>query len=152
MWLASRLPVTPAKILYTLSMSQPNLTSHGYPASWPKPIPSRPQALVTRISDTDKLALYERKLTTRALAAKYGVTEPWVSTLFPGKVKSLTACMQSKKELAAVRKEHRLHLAALVINKTTSVLEASQTCRVSYRTMARAVQELRESLKESQNV
>lgn len=114
-----------------------------YPSDWPKADPRRPKSLVSLITEQEKSDLYARKITARQLAEKYGVWESWVSTLFPGRVESLTAALKGKKQLTAARRGFRKEQAQLVKEGKQSILAASEACRVSYRTMARAVQELK---------
>ena len=123
--------------------NQPTLTPQGYPADWPKPCKLRPNSLISKITDEEKRKLYNRELTTRALAAQYRVKETWVSTLFPGKVQALSVLIKNKKILTKARKEFRTAQAALVIAGELSTVKAAEVCRVSYRSMARAVQHLR---------
>lgn len=124
---------------------QPPLTPQGYPASWPKPRKSRPDSLVSRITDEEKRQLYERELTTRDLAKRYDVRETWVSTLFPGKVEGASTYIRQKKVLTKIRKEYRFSQAALVLAGNMSTKEASKVCKISYRSMARAVQILKKA-------
>jgi transposase len=123
------------------------LTPQGYPAAWPKPAKGRPASLVSKVTDEEKRQLYNRQLTTRDLAKRYGVREAWASTLFPGKIPTMTASIKNKKALKNTRREFRTGQAALVLEGRLSTREASVICRVSYRSMARAVQALKLSTK-----
>lgn len=125
-----------------------------YPDHWPKPKKytsetgraTHPKALINRITEAEKQALYERKITTRALAAKYGVNESYVSKLFPGKVKNtetLRQMQKDKRELRAVRKAFRVSLAKRVLNNELSTAEAAIQARITYREMARTVKAVR---------
>lgn len=108
-----------------------------YPDSWPKPNTKFPRAVTSRITEQEKEALYNRSITTRALAERLGVREKWLSVLFPGKVPAFS---RDKRVLRAVRKEFRDLQAKAVIAKTLKIHQAAVICRISYRSMARAVQ------------
>lgn len=125
-----------------------------YPDHWPKPKKfssdgsraTRPTALIYLITEAEKQALYDRKITTRALAAKYGVNESYVSKLFPGKVKNtetLRQMQKEKRELRAVRKAFRVALAKRVLAGELSTSDAAIQARVAYREMARTVKAVR---------
>lgn len=114
-----------------------------YPSSWPKPNPySRPNSIASRISESQKDALYAREITTRALSTILNVRESSLSHLFPGK-RALEP--NNKPELIAIRKTFR-HLQALaVLEKRLSIKEAADIVNLSYRSMARVVQTIRNS-------
>jgi transposase-like protein len=117
------------------------LGPHGYPASWPKRNPLRPTAIVSLVTDQQKLDLYVRNITTRQLAQQLRVKETYLSFLFPGKE---PARSKMKQALRGVRLEYRMMYAQRVIDKELSITQASELSKVSYRTLARAVQSLRE--------
>lgn len=114
-----------------------------YPATWPKPNPySRPNSIASRITDAQKHALYAREITTRDLALVLNVRESSLSHLFPGKAPLEP---NNKPELIATRKTFR-HLQALaVLEKRLSIKEAADIVNLSYRSMARVVQTVRNS-------
>lgn len=117
------------------------LCPEGYPASWPKANPLRPTAVVSLVTDAQKRDLYVRNTTTRALALELKVKETYLSFLFPGKE---PARSKIKRALRGVRHEYRMIYAQRVIDKELTLKQASELSRVSYRTLARAVQNLRE--------
>jgi hypothetical protein len=119
------------------------LNTHGYPAEWPQPT-DRITSTVSRITHAQKKALYERTVTTRSLAKLLGVAESHLSYLFPGKV---PARKRVKSSLSTVRKEFRIVCAKRVLASEISVTEAASIARISYRSMARAVQILRQERK-----
>jgi len=103
-----------------------------YPLTWPKPDPRRPKAVQTRITDEQKRQLYNRQITTRALAQLLGVHEKYVSSLFPGK-----APIPASPDLRAIRNEFREALALEVMRGNLSITQASQKAHTSYNTMQR---------------
>lgn len=105
-----------------------------YPATWPKPDPKRPDCLASRMTEQDRVDLYERRITTRALAKKYGVHERHVSFMYPGK-KPLV----DQAKLALIRKEFKLAVAKEVLEGKYTSREASNKAHVSYNTMLRFV-------------
>lgn len=115
-----------------------------YPSHWPRPNPTRPKAVATRVTEQDKVDLHERKITTRDLAKRLGVKEAYLSHLFPGKVETP---VRAKRVLLGVRKQFRLQQAQRVLNGELETKAAAIVSRVSYRVMARVVQTLRESVK-----
>lgn len=124
---------------------QPFMT---YPDTWPKPSSKRPKALASRITEQQKHDLYNRSITTRALATLLGVQEAYVSHLFPGKAPTTSSC---KKVLTAVRKEFRTAQAVRVLQGQITITQAAHICSIHYRNMARAVQHLKAALKEAAN-
>lgn len=112
----------------------------GYPTSWPKANPQRPNSVVSVVTDLQKKNLYERNITTRSLALELGVKEAYLSYLFPGKG---LARVEAKKSLIATRKEYRTQYATLVIKGQLNMTEAARLSKVPYRSMARAVKVLR---------
>ena len=127
-------------------MTYPRATfSHPFPESWPKPDPAKPHTLASRITQQDKLDLYNRAITTRALALKLDVREAYLSHMFPGKAPTHAS---SRRVLFAARREYRVALAKRVIDEGLSVKQTASTSKVPYRSLARTVK----SLKESSNV
>lgn len=118
------------------------LNSHGYPASWPQ-ANDRLDSIVSRITHTQKLALYTKQVTTRELAKTLNVRESYLSRKFPGKVPSGAPFQAAKRALRVVRMEYRFLCAEKVLEKTLSILEAAKTANTTYRSMARAVQALK---------
>lgn len=116
------------------------LCAGGYPASWPKANPLRPDAVPALISEAEKRDLYVRNITTRELALKLRVKESYLSSLFPGKE---PARDKMKKLLRATRREYREQYARLVVKGQITMTDASRLSKVPYRSMARAVQALR---------
>lgn len=118
-----------------------------YPTCWPKPIPHRPSALATRISEEQKLKLYNREITTRDLAKVLDVHENYLSTLFPGKVTPISQQIEEgMHKKRAIRKIYRELWARRVIKREVSVAEAANQTAVSKRTMQRIVQKLQSEL------
>ena len=111
-----------------------------YPNSWPK-ASSRTDALASKVTEEQKEALYNRKITTRELAKLLRVNESYLSSLFPTKAQPDS---QAKRVLIAIRKEFRQTQAVKVAHKQLTTEQAALICRTSYRTMARAVQLARE--------
>lgn len=109
-----------------------------YPVTWPTPDPKRPDALVTRITEAQKLALYNRQITTRALAKELGVHEQYLSYKFPHKVPVL-----DKRDLVQARKEYKLAIAKRVIAGEFTTKKAATLAHVSYNTMTRFVAKAR---------
>lgn len=127
-------------------MTYPRATySHPFPESWPRPDPGKPHTLASRITQQDKLDLYNRAITTRALALKLDVREAYLSHMFPGKAPTHTS---SRKVLFAARREYRIALAKRIIAEGLSVKATASDCKVPYRSLARTVR----SLKEVKNV
>lgn len=111
-----------------------------YPAFWPLPNAKQPTLLQSRITEQEKLDLYNRVITTRDLAKKLGVHERYLSSVFPHKVPIV-----DKRELAKVRKDFRMAIAAKVVQKALSVKAASEQCHVSLTTMNRYIKKHKES-------
>jgi predicted transcriptional regulator len=88
--------------------------------------------------------LYERNITTRALAKVLGIAESHLSYLFSGKV---PAYKNTKSDLSAIRRQFRMVCAARAVKKEVSITEAASIARISYRSMARAVQSLKTEAK-----
>jgi len=123
-----------------------------YPAHWPRPYKytdsthraTRRNSLLSLITEEDKIALYQRRITTRALALKYKVTECYVSKLFPGKApieETTRDRVKAKKDLHIVRRQFRATLVVRVLAGELSTAQAADAARISYRSMARAVKE-----------
>lgn len=101
----------------------------------------RPGTLLETVTTEDKLALYNRRLTTRALAEKYSVKENTISALFPGKVphESRRASRSAKTALLATRREYRRVVAERVVKGELSLKAAAESLHVHPRTMRRAL-------------
>lgn len=110
-----------------------------YPHFWPPPDPKRPTALASRITEEQKLALYNRRITTRALAKELGVHEQYLSYKFPHKIPIL-----SKTLLVQARKEYKLSIAKRVLANELTVKKAAVLAHVSYNTMTRFVAKARQ--------
>ena len=108
-----------------------------YPSFWPKPNPKKPDLLQSRVTEADKLALYNREITTRALAKKLNVHERYLSSVFPHKVP-----IADKRELCQARKAYRMSIAKEVIDGKHAVKEAAKICNVSTSSMLRYVRKL----------
>jgi AraC-like DNA-binding protein len=135
---------TPQNIVYAQAPAVKSLT---YPANWPKrPLTKNlelaARSVVYRITEKQKLDLYNRKITTRKLAAELGVSESHLSTLFPGKV-APDYLETSKAELRSARKAIRVDYANRVLAGKYSTREAAKVLNIAYRSMAKAVQTAR---------
>jgi hypothetical protein len=124
------------------------LNSKGYPAHWPECNPARPDTVASRITDRQKKDLYERNVTTRELAKLFGVREAYLSHLFPGKGPGFK---EAKKRLINTRKEYRCNYASMVIEGKISCKDAAIASRIPYRSMARAVQLLKNKAQNGEN-
>ena len=111
-----------------------------YPKSWPKPNPSRPLALRSRITEEQKHQLYNREITTRQLAEHLDVAEKYLSSTFPGKVPVI-----KKKERTDARKLILLDLAKNVLLGGYTIGQAAAIGHVSYSTMRRAFKQMKRS-------
>ena len=96
----------------------------------------RPGTFLESVSREDKLALFNRRITTRALAQKYEVAECYVSQLFPGKIKGNS---RSKSVLLAARREYRKVVAAKVLKGELALQTAAAELHIHERTMRRAL-------------
>lgn len=103
------------------------------PPTWPKAGAGKPGSFVNRVSHDELVDLYNRRITTRALALRYGVSEKWCSSLFTGK-----RPLEQKQVKRLARAEMRQFYAALVL-KGTSVADAADLACCSYSTMRRIV-------------
>lgn len=101
----------------------------------------RPGTLLEIVTAEDKLALYNRRVTTRALAAKYKVREDTLSNYFPGKVPKETTrdARKAKSELIAARRDYRRAVADKVKAGELGVKEAAGQLHVHPRTISRAM-------------
>lgn len=106
-----------------------------YPAFWPKPNPQKPGSLQTRITEQQKIDLFNRNITTRELARDLGVHEKYLSFRFYTKQE-----ITDKKPLIETRKLYKLEIAVMVLKGTYGVQEAADLAYVSYNTMQRCVQ------------
>lgn len=123
-------------------MTYPRATfSHPFPDVWPKPDPAKPYTLASRITQQDKLDLYNRVITTRALALKLEVREAYLSHMFPGKAPTHAA---SRRILFSARREYRLALAKKVLDGGLSIKQVATSAKVPYRSLARSVKALKE--------
>ncbi len=111
---------------------------HPYPAHWPKPNPLRPRTLPSRISEDQKVDLYNRRITTRALAQTLNVTERWLSRTFTGKRQA-----ENKAEKRKARQAFREFHANRHIRGEISLLQAADAACTSYSTIRRVVIELK---------
>lgn len=110
-----------------------------YPDNWPQPDPHRPTSLQSRITDQQKLDLYNRKITTRSLAKLLHVHENYLSSQFPGRVP-----LPDPKKLQTARREFRNEIARLVLTGKYNINEASNVAHCSYNTMFRHVQKAKQ--------
>lgn len=115
-----------------------------YPVTWPKANPKRPDTVASRTTEQQRLDLWERRITTRELAKQLGVHEKYVSSVFPGKQPIF-----NKKPLIEARKALKLELGREVIKGKYSISQAAKIAFVSYNTMMRAVNKVREIDNES---
>ena len=111
-----------------------------YPKTWPGACSKHPKSVVSRVTEQQKEDLFMRRITTRQLALELGVREQYVSSLFPGKIATER---KGKTLLLQARKEIRKREAARVIEGLLSITQAATALRISYRSMARAVQAAR---------
>ena len=121
-----------------------------YPSTWPKPT-DRGFTLVCRITEQQKLDLYNRRITTRALALTLNVREAYLSTIFPGKIppiKGAKKASRDKRVLILARKTFREDQARAVLAGKMSISAAASIANTSYRNMARVVKTMRDSAKE----
>ena len=107
---------------------------HPAPATWPGPDPARPRKLVSRVDPNDLVDLYNRRVTTRAFARKYEVSEKWVGKMYPGK-----RPLEDKRTRRAMRDKLRAFQATLVRDGLTSLPEAADRACCSYSCMRRLV-------------
>lgn len=107
---------------------------HPYPESWPKPDPLRPQRLASRISEDQKVDLYNRRVTTRDLAGTLKVSEKWLSYTFPGK-RPLENKASKRKARNAFREFH----AKRVVAGEALISTAADAACCSYSTLRRVV-------------
>lgn len=105
-----------------------------YPDTWPKANPKRPSTLASRITEQEKIDLYQRKITTRELARRYETNEKYVSALFPGKEP-----IYNKKPLVEARKAFKLAVAKEVLEGKYTIRQAAKVAYVCYNTMLRCV-------------
>lgn len=124
---------------YTITKTDQNLTMQPYPTHWPQPTKTRPTSVASRITEAQKLNLFNRVITTRDLAKDLDVHERYLSSLFPGKIEVV-----DKKPIIAARKLYKLELAKLVIAGTYTTRQAAEISNSTYKTMARFVKKVRE--------
>lgn len=106
-----------------------------YPKFWPKANPLKPESLQSRISEQQKRDLFNRRITTRALAKALGVHEKYLSYKFYAKSQIV-----DKKPLIETRKLYKLEVAVQVLEGKYSMQQAADIAFVSYNTMQRCVQ------------
>lgn len=117
-----------------------------YPDTWPK-AKGVGFTLAHRITEQQKIDLFNRKITTRDLAKLLNVREEYLSTVFPGKIPATKAPRRYETERRALldaRKQFRVEQAYLVLAEKQSIKDAAKVCNTSYRNMARFVQALKE--------
>lgn len=110
-----------------------------YPDHWPKPDRRRPTLIQSRVTEQQKLDLYNRKLTTRDLAKLLNVHETYLSALFPGKVAII-----DKKPLIEARRAYNTEMAKLVISGRYTVKEAAGIAFTTVKTMRRFMQKVKQ--------
>lgn len=109
-----------------------------YPKTWPRPIKTKPKSLQTRITEQQKLDLYNRVITTRDLAKQLDVHERYLSYSFPRKVPVI-----NKKPLIEARKAFKLEMGKQVLSGKYTVTQAAEVANVAYNTMRRFVEKAR---------
>ncbi len=114
-----------------------------YPDFWPQPDKAHPEYVQSRITEEQKIALYNRAITTRELASVLGVSERHLSTYFTGKCP-----IPDKRALTKARREYKIELAKEVLIGKYTVKEASKIAFTSYSTMLRRVKEAAERFPE----
>jgi hypothetical protein len=121
------------------------MSQQPYPASWPQPTGINRNLLVNKVTEQQKLDLYNRVITTRDLAKLLEVSEEYISTLFPGKVPAngLRNRATRRREFVKVRKAFRLEQAKLVLAGKLTAAKAAEQSFTSYRTIARLVQHVK---------
>lgn len=105
-----------------------------YPSFWPKSDPHKPNSLQSRITENQKQDLFNRRVTTRALAKVLGVHEKYLSYKFYTKVKVV-----DKRPLTEARKLYKLEIGIQVLKGKYTIQEAANVAYVSYNTMQRFV-------------
>lgn len=122
--------------LFTLYYTNPVHTNgtlmENYPDHWPKPDRKQPKLIQSRVTEQQKLDLYNRNLTTRDLAKLLGVHETYLSSLFPGKVPII-----DKKPLIEARRAYNTEMAALVLSGRYTAKEAATIAHTTVKTMRR---------------
>jgi AraC-like DNA-binding protein len=105
-----------------------------YPPFWPKANSHKPGSLQSRITEQQKTDLFNRRITTRALAKTLGVHEKYLSYKFYTKVEIV-----DKRPLIEGRKNYKLEVALQVLKGDHSIQQAADLAFVSYNTMQRFV-------------
>lgn len=113
-----------------------------YPAHWPGPTPKRPQDLASRITEAQKEALYNRRITTKALAKELGCSMQHLSSRFPGKIPGIDR--SAKTVLVLARKEYKIELGKEILQGKYTIAQAAVQACVSYNTMQRYLQKSKE--------
>lgn len=120
-----------------------------YPTTWPKPIQIKPRILQSRITEQQKLDLYNRVRTTRDLALELGVHEAYLSKMFPTKITPLRRDLaEHLGKKRAIRKIYRELWGRKVLKGLVSYAQAADIASVSERTMRRIVKGLDPSVVE----
>lgn len=118
-----------------------------YPTFWPKPIQIKPKILQSRITEQQKLDLYNRVRTTRELALELGVHEAYLSKMFPTKITPLRREISEHLEKKrGIRRIFRELWGRKVLKGQVSYAQASDIVSVSERTMRRIVKNLPQSI------
>lgn len=105
-----------------------------YPEHWPKPNPDKPKSLPSIITEQQKEDLYNRRITTTALAKELNVSFKWLSYTFTGKVP-----IHDKRPLIQARREYRILIACDVLKGKYSIIEAAKIVFCSRNTMQRYI-------------
>lgn len=92
--------------------------------------------------------LRSREITVRALAAKLGVSESWLSRNYSARVIGRKPSMRladlvHKRALTKTRREYRALLARKVLSNELSVHDAASQAACTVRTMYRCIKELK---------
>jgi hypothetical protein len=106
-----------------------------YPSFWPKPNIHKPGSLQSRITEQQKMDLFNRIITTRALARQLGVHETYLSYKFFTKIQII-----DKRPMIEGRKLFKLEIAIDVLKGKHTIQEAANIAFVSYNTMQRFLQ------------
>ena len=107
--------------------------------------------LAERVTSEQLRALRNREITNRALARELGVTEHYLSKVFPGhkinKIPGKQATHKSeKKQLRSVRDEFRTILIKRVLSQEISVNDAARIAHCHSRTIYRKLNKVRNCL------
>lgn len=108
-----------------------------YPDTWPKANPHRRKTLASRITEAEKMALYNREITARELADRYNTHEKYIAAMYPGRVATVKPPKKSDSPLVKARTEFRLDICIKILEGEYTVRKASVICNCSYNTMQR---------------